>query len=493
MKEKKKQLDREDYDRTPANPYKEVTEHPLSTFAIDVDGASYANSRRFINDGELPPKDAVRPEEFINYFEYDQPAPEGDTPISINKELAPCPWQKEHHLLRIGLKGKEIEKEKAPPSNLVFLVDISGSMESPKKLGLVKRSLKLLTDQLREEDRISIVVYAGASGVVLEPTSGADKEKIRKALEDLSPGGSTAGSEGIELAYRKAEEEFLEDGNNRVILATDGDFNVGVTSDGALTRLIEKKRESGVFLSVLGFGTGNYQGGKMEKLSNKGNGNYAYIDNILEAKKTMVNEFGGSMYTIAKDVKAQLEFNPSKVAYYRLIGYANRQLAAEEFNDDSVDAGEIGSGHSVTVLYEIVPPGVEPPKAPGNVDSLKYQKKELDPKAKSSNELANVKIRYKEPDGEKSELLQEPVRDELDQKPGKDFLWSSAVAMFAMELRDSPYKGNSSFKKIRELAEKGKGSEDEWGYRTEFLKLVEKASTLKRTASASAQKEGANE
>ncbi|MFB6258622.1 MAG: von Willebrand factor type A domain-containing protein [Flavobacteriales bacterium] len=475
-------FNREDYEHTPANRYKQVKAHPLSTFSIDVDRASYSNARRFINNDKLPPKDAVRAEEFINYFEYEYPEPQGKHPFSIDKELASCPWQKDHQLLKIGLQGKKIEKANAAPSNLVFLLDVSGSMQSPKKLDLVKRSMKLLTGELRAKDRISIVVYAGASGVVLEPTSGANKEKIRKALERLRAGGSTAGSKGIKLAYKMAEKNYMEKGNNRVILATDGDFNVGVTSDGGLVRLIEKKREKGVFLSVLGFGTGNYQGGKMEQLSNKGNGNYSYIDNILEAKKTMVNEFGGTMYTIAKDVKIQVEFNPAKVGHYRLIGYANRQLDKEDFNNDSVDAGELGSGHSVTALYELVPPDQEPPKKPGKVDSLKYQSKKTVPGSEKTNELGTVKFRYKKPDGEKSIRIEEPIADKADESPSDGFKWAASTAMFAMQLKDDPYKGSTSYEHIRSLAKKSKGK-DEWGYRSEFIKLVRKASALQATAS----------
>ncbi len=471
-------MNREDYEHTEANPFRQVEDRPLSTFSIDVDSASYANTRRFLKDDRLPPADAVRIEEMINYFDYAYPQPEGKHPFSITTEFGNCPWQTDHQLLHIGLQGRTIDTENVPPSNLVFLVDVSGSMRNSKKLPLLKKSLNLLVDQLRAQDRISMVVYAGSSGVALNPTSGDKKEKIKQAINSLEGGGSTAGSKGIKLAYKKANENFLDDGNNRVILATDGDFNVGITDEGGLVRLIEKKRESGIFLSVLGFGTGNYQGSKMEKLSNKGNGNYAYIDSILEAKKTLVEEFGGSMMTIAKDVKIQIEFNPTVVKSYRLIGYVNRQLDKEDFRDDTKDAGELGSGHSVTALYQVVPVGVESGHEPGDVPDLKYQEKDVKKEAKESGELGTVKFRYKKPDGDESILMKEPVSADMSENPSTNFHWSAAVAMFGMELRDDEYKGTTNYGLITEMARSGMSSTDASDYRKEFLRLVKRAETL---------------
>ncbi len=474
------QMNRENYEHTEANPFRRVTDHPLSTFSIDVDSASYANTRRFLKDDRLPPADAVRIEELINYFDYTYPQPEGQHPFSITTELGNCPWKTDHQLLHIGLQGKAIKTENVPPSNLVFLVDVSGSMRNPKKLGLLKKSLNLLVGELREQDRISMVVYAGSSGVVLDPTPGDQKEKIKQAINNLRAGGSTAGSKGIKLAYKKAAENFMEEGNNRVILATDGDFNVGITSEGGLVRLIEKKRKSGIFLSVLGFGTGNYQGSKMEKLSNKGNGNYAYIDSILEAEKTLVQEFGGSMMTIAKDVKIQIEFNPAVIKSYRLIGYVNRQLDKEDFRDDTKDAGELGAGHSVTALYELVPVGVTSEDEPSDVPELKYQKKDVKKEARQSGELGTVKFRYKKPDGDESILMKEPIEITVPEKPSTNFQWSAAVAMFGMELRDDEYRGDANYSLIRELARSGMDAEDASDYRKEFLRLVKRAKTLEK-------------
>ena len=468
---------REGYDHTEANPFKSVTDHPLSTFSIDVDSASYANTRRFLDNDQRPPADAVRIEELINYFDYDYPQPDGNHPFSITTELGRCPWQPDHKLLHVGLQGKQIDNDDIPPSNLVFLVDVSGSMQRPNKLPLVKKSLNLLVDQLRPEDRISMVVYAGSSGVALEPTAGDQKERIKQAISQLEAGGSTAGSKGIKLAYEQARKQFKEDGNNRVILATDGDFNVGITSDGALTRLIEKKRESGVFLSVLGFGTGNYQGGKMEKLSNKGNGNYAYIDSVLEAKKTLVREFGGSMMTIAKDVKIQLEFNPAQVKSYRLIGYVNRQLDKEDFRDDEKDAGELGSGHSVIALYQVVPPKAENKHEPADVPELKYQNRDVNETQKVSDELGTVKFRYKPPEEEESTLMTQAVNSDTTADLSNNFHWSAAVAMFGMQLRDDKYNGQTSYDLIEETARNGMNDQAS-DYRREFLRLLKTARTL---------------
>lgn len=475
---KRPTMERENYEHTPANSFRRVQDRPLSTFSIDVDSASYANTRRFLKDNRLPPTDAVRIEELINYFDYDYPQPQDEHPFSITTELGDCPWNTDHQLLHIGLQGRNISTEKVPPSNLVFLVDVSGSMRHPNKLGLVKKSLNLLVNELRAKDRISMVVYAGSSGIALQPTPGNDKETIKQAINQLEAGGSTAGSKGINLAYKKASEHFMENGNNRVILATDGDFNVGTTSEGELVRLIEEKRKSGIFLSILGFGTGNYQGSKMEKLSNKGNGNYAYIDSILEAKKTLVKEFGGSMMTIAKDVKIQIEFNPNIAKSYRLIGYVNRQLDKEDFRDDTEDAGEMGAGHSVTALYEVVPVGAEGEHEPGEVPDLRYQDKTVNKDAQQSGELGTVKFRYKKPSGQNSILMEEAIKAQIHEVPSGNFKWSAAIAMFGMELRDDKYKGTTDYGLIKEIAQSGR-QEKSSGYREEFLRLVDRAQALK--------------
>lgn len=476
----RRQYNREDYDRIEANTFKNVKSNPLSTFSIDVDRASYANTRRFLENQELPPKDAVRIEELINYFDYNYEGPDGNRPFAVNAEGGKCPWNPEHQLLHIGLQGKKIPQSEIPPSNLVFLVDVSGSMNSPNKLPLVKASLRMLTDQLGSKDRISMVAYAGSSGLVLPSTPGKQKAKITKAINNLEAGGSTAGSKGIKLAYKQAKENFIEDGNNRVILATDGDFNVGVTSDGALTRLIEEKRESGIFLSVLGFGTGNYQGSKMEKLSNKGNGNYTYVDNKLEAKKTLVEEFGGTMTTIAKDVKIQVEFNPVKVQAYRLIGYVNRQLDKEEFRNDSVDAGELGAGHSVTALYELIPSGEASDQKQPSVPDLRYQEQRVKDRANQVNEIGILKLRYKEPDGKNSKLIKQPLKPTEKLKTTNNFYWASAVAMFGMQLRNSSYKGETSYNLIKKTAKHGLGT-DAKGYRKGFMMMIKQAANLERS------------
>jgi Ca-activated chloride channel family protein len=468
----------EDYDRIYENEFLSVIDNPLSTFSIDVDAASYSNVRRFINNSQLPPADAVRIEEMINYFSYDYPEPDGDNPFSINMEVSECPWNEENKLVHIGLQAKKISMENLPPSNIVFLIDVSGSMQSPNKLPLLKSAYKLLTNELRENDKVAIAVYAGAAGLVLPSTSGANKEKIISALEQLYAGGSTAGSAGIKLAYETAKENFIEGGNNRVILATDGDFNIGPSSDSELIRLIEEKREEGIFLTVLGFGMGNYKDSKMEKLADKGNGNYAYIDNILEAKKVLVNEFGGTLFTIAKDVKIQVEFNPAEVKGYRLVGYENRMLNKEDFNDDKKDAGELGSGHTVTALYEVIPPGSDY-KFP-SVDDLKYQKEKRPDYNYDSGELLTVKFRYKQPDENTSRLIVKVLEnDDLDLEETSDnFRFSAAVAEFGMLLRDSKFKANSSFESAKSLAKDSLG-EDKFGYRLEFMQLVEKARLLK--------------
>lgn len=473
-----REFNTEDYDHITENGFRKVSDEPLSTFSIDVDAASYSNVRRFLNQGQLPPAGAVRIEEMINYFRYNYPAPKGKHPFSITTEMADCPWNTQHKLVMIGLQGKKIPVENLPPSNLVFLIDVSGSMYGPQRLGLVQSSLKLLVEQLREEDRISIVVYAGAAGLVLPSTSGAEKEEIKEAIDALQAGGSTAGGEGIKLAYKVAKQNFHKGGNNRVILCTDGDFNVGASSDDELERLIEKERESGVFLTVLGYGMGNYKDNKMQKLADKGNGNHAYIDGISEARKVLVSEFGGTLFTIAKDVKLQVEFNPAKVAGYRLIGYENRMLNKEDFNNDKKDAGELGSGHTVTALYEVIPAGVKS-EFLKDVDPLKYQQVQATPTA--TNEILTVKFRYKQPDGNTSELINHPVLDKAIafNKTSDNFRFATAVAGFGMLLRNSEFKGTTDYAQLLRMAKEARGNDAE-GYRSEFVKLVRKAAVLSK-------------
>lgn len=461
----------EEYDAINENIFHGALQNPLSTFSIDVDAASYSNIRRFIQLGQKPPKDAVRIEEMVNYFDYDYKQPIGEDPFSIYTEISAAPWNKKHKLVHIGLQGKNIPKENLPPSNLVFLIDVSGSMSDENKLPLLKASFKLLVEQLREQDRVSIVVYAGAAGVVLPSTSGAEKKKIIESLENLQAGGSTAGGEGIKLAYKIAKENLKKEGNNRVILATDGDFNVGESSNAAMERLVEEKRNDGIFLTTLGFGMGNYKDSKMEILADKGNGNYMYIDSILEAQKALVNEFGGTLFTIAKDVKLQIEFNPAKVKAYRLIGYENRVLKNEDFNNDKKDAGELGSGHTVTALYEIVPVGVESEFY--KIDELKYQTAKVNLKTSESNEIMTVKFRYKKPDGDVSKLIVHTMMDkqiELEET-SDDFRWSAAVAAFGMILRESEYAKGFSVNDVEMLA-KGARGKDKDGYRSEFINML---------------------
>nr|WKN38258.1 von Willebrand factor type A domain-containing protein [Tunicatimonas sp. TK19036] len=469
----------EEYATIRENPFLAATRNPLSTFSIDVDAASYGNIRRFINQGEMPPTDAVRIEEMVNYFTYDYPQPTNDVPFSMGTELAVCPWNPKHHLLQVGLQGKEIPTESLPASNLVFLIDVSGSMQDASKLPLLKKGFRMLTDQLRDDDRVAIVVYAGAAGVVLESTPGSDKAAIKAAIDRLEAGGSTAGGAGIQLAYDIAKKHFREDGNNRVILATDGDFNIGESSNSAMERMIEKKREDGIFLTVLGFGMGNYKDSKMELLADKGNGNYAYIDNIQEAKKVLVSEFGGTMFTIAKDVKFQIEFNPAKVQGYRLIGYENRALKSEDFNDDKKDAGELGSGHTVTALYEIIPAGVDAGDLLKSVDNLKYQQQKTERTANRSDEWLTLKLRYKAPNSNTSQLIEQPLTNEvlpLEQTSG-NFRFAASVAGFGMLLRDSQYKGDLTYDTVAQLAREAQGKDEE-GYRQEFIRLVESCNLL---------------
>jgi len=469
--EVEEQFNTEEYDGITENIFHDAVHSPLSTFSIDVDAASYSNMRRFIQGGQRPPQEAVRIEEMVNYFHYEYPQPAGEDPFSINTEISSAPWNEKHKLVLIGLQGKKIPTDKLPPSNLVFLIDVSGSMSDANKLPLLKSSFKLLVQQLREQDHVAIVVYAGAAGLVLPSTSGADKKKIIEALDHLEAGGSTAGGAGIRLAYQMAKENFNKEGNNRVILATDGDFNIGESSNGAMERLIEEKRQGGVFLTVMGFGMGNYKDSKMETLADKGNGNYLYIDSILEAQKALVNEFGGTLFTIAKDVKLQIEFNPAKVQAYRLIGYENRMLKSEDFNNDKKDAGELGSGHTVTALYEIIPMGVESKFF--KVDELKYQTSRIDVKASKTDELMTVKFRYKKPDGEASKLMVHPLIDTHHsiEKTSDNFRWAASVASFGMLLRQSEFLNGFSEDGVLRLAQSAKG-EDKDGYRAEFISLV---------------------
>jgi Ca-activated chloride channel family protein len=473
----------EEYAPIYENAFLEARANPLSTFSIDVDGASYSNTRRFIQEGGLPPADAVRLEEFINYFDYDYAQPTGSDPFSITTEVAATPWNPETKLVHIGLQGRRMDSEKLPPNNLVFLIDVSGSMNSPDKLPLLKNSFNMLIDQMRPQDRVSIVVYAGAAGMVLPPTSGSDKESIRGAMDRLEAGGSTAGGAGLMLAYQAAKQSFIKGGSNRVIIATDGDFNVGISSDDELVRLIEEKRKSGVFLSVLGFGTGNYKDAKMEQLADKGNGNYFYIDNINEGRKVLVEKMTGTLYAIAKDVKLQIEFNPALVKSYRLVGYENRVMAAEDFNDDRKDAGELGAGTSVTALYEITTTGAPRPK----VDPLKYQNNGSsrwnwmpgrgEPSA--TGELLTVKFRYKQPAGSSSKLLSRTLRnrDAAWQDASENFRFSAAAAGFGLLLRGSQYSGNMDMDKVASMARGARGR-DVAGHRAEFIGLVESAKAM---------------
>ncbi|HEY0172305.1 MAG TPA: VWA domain-containing protein [Pyrinomonadaceae bacterium] len=467
----------ERYAKIDENPFLEASRAPLSTFSIDVDTASYSNTRRFLSEGRLPPRDAVRIEELVNYFSYDYPQPDGPLPFSVTTEVADCPWDARHRLVHIGLQGRKISTEDLPPSNLVFLVDVSGSMDSPAKLPLVKSSLRTLAEQLRPRDRVAVVVYAGASGLALPSTTGDRRDEIISAVERLKAGGSTNGGSGIQLAYRVAEENFIRGGTNRVILATDGDFNVGVTGDEQLVALIEEKRRGGVFLSVLGFGAGNYNDSAMERLADKGDGNYAYIDTPAEAEKALGEQLSGTLATIAKDVKIQVEFNPRLVAGYRLIGYENRLLADRDFNDDRKDAGEIGAGHTVTALYEVVPAGqrVENP----GVDELKYARPAETVEGAGAGELLTVKLRYKEPEGGASKPINVgvPDRQASFRNASENFKFAAAVAEFGMLLRDSRYKGQSSFDGAAELARASTGA-DLRGHRAEFVRLVQTAKSL---------------
>ena len=474
-------MNTEEYDRIQENGFKSVADTPLSTFSIDVDPASYSNMRRFINRGELPPADAIRTEELVNYFSYDYPKPTGNDPVRITVEAGTCTWNTAHRLVRIGLKAKEIPTEQLPASNLVFLIDVSGSMWGANRLDLVKSSLKLLVNNLRNKDKVAIVTYAGSAGVKLEATSGGDKQKIREAIDELTAGGSTAGGAGIHLAYQIAKKNFISDGNNRIILCSDGDFNVGVSSAEGLEQLIEKERKSGVHLTVLGYGMGNYKDKKIQVLAEKGNGNHAYIDNLQEANRVLVGEFGATLHTVAKDVKLQVEFNPSQVQAYRLIGYESRLLKDEDFNNDAKDAGDMGAGHTVTAFYEVIPAGVKNEYV-GKVDDLKYQKKEkMTLKPTGSDELLTVKLRYKAPDKDVSRKMELPFVDNKGDSVSSDFRFASAVAMFGQLLRDSDFKGTADYDKVIKLAKQGLNN-DERGYRREFIRLVEAAKGLEKTS-----------
>lgn len=467
----------EEYSKIEETGFKDVLVYPQSTFAADVDAASYSNIRRFIMQDQTPYKDAVRIEEMINYFNYDYPKPSSGHPLSINLEIGDTPWNENTKLVHIGIKGDEITKDETSGSNLVFLLDVSGSMNSPKKLPLLKKSFSLLVDQLEAKDRISIVVYAGAAGLILPSTPASEKETILGALNKLQAGGSTAGGAGLKLAYDVAEKNLIEGGNNRVILATDGDFNVGISSTSEMVRFIEEKRDKGIFLTVLGFGMGNYKDHRLQEIADRGNGNHAYIDNILEAKKVLVHDLLGTLFTIAKDVKIQVEFNPAKILSYRLIGYENRRLNTEDFKDDKKDAGEIGSGHTVTALYEIV---MNDGKLRPNPADTKYQTTHVKPESYDSDELLTVKVRYKKPDGVESIEFEKILKGDPEKDNISDnFIFSAAVAEFGHILRDSEFKENSNIENLLADAAAAKGA-DQFGYRSEFIDLVERYKLISR-------------
>ena len=466
-------VDREQYDEIVENAFIAVAADPLSTFSIDVDRASYSNVRRFIMQyGQLPPRDAVRIEELVNYFPYEYADPDGDAPIAIHTEVGAAPWKPQHQLVRIGLQARRVKLDNLPASNFVFLLDVSGSMQPENKLPLVKSAMRLLVNELRPKDRVAIVVYAGAAGLVLPSTPGDQKAKILEAIERLEAGGSTAGGAGIRLAYDQAVANFIRGGNNRVILATDGDFNVGASSDADMVQLIEQKRQTGVFLTVLGVGEGNLQAAKMEKLADKGNGNYSYLDTIGEAQKVLVHELGGTLYTVAKDVKIQVEWNPARVRAYRLIGYENRMLRNEDFTDDKKDAGEVGSGHSVTALYEVVPVGAETDVTIRMPDSLRYQQRTAQPTRTAGSELLFVKVRYKQPDGDLSRLISQPVTLGARPSMSVDFQFQAAVAEFGLLLRNSEFRGKADLGRVIAAAREARGTDRE-GYRAEFVRMAE--------------------
>jgi Ca-activated chloride channel family protein len=471
-------LNTEEYSKIVENQFQSPKNAPLSTFSIDVDKASYSNSRRMIESGQMPYKDAVRIEEFVNYFDYEYPNPTGEHPFSIITEVSTSPWNPENQLVHIGLQGRKLDYDKLEPCNLVFLIDASGSMSDNNKLPLLKSSLKLLLNELSAKDRIAIVAYAGAAGLVLPSTPATDKSKIINALDNLEAGGSTAGGEGILLAYKVAKENFIKEGNNRIILATDGDFNVGTSSTSELVRLVEEKRKEGIFLTLCGFGMGNYKDDRMEEIAKNGNGNYFYIDNINEAKKVFVKEMRATLFTIAKDVKLQIEFNPNKVQAYRLIGYENRMLKDEDFNDDKKDAGELGAGHTVTAIYEIVPVGIKSQYLK-SVDALKYQNNQ-NTNASATNEMMTIKFRYKKPTEDTSKLITHilTAQNQRLESTSDNFRFSAAVAGFGLLLRESEFKGNISYNQVISLAKGAKGKDSE-GYRAEFVRLVEACQLMK--------------
>lgn len=473
------EINTEEYADIEESIFQGADKKPLSTFSIDVDAASYSNLRRFLDNGQVPPKDAVRIEEMINYFDYDYSEPGGDAPFNVYAEVGRAPWNEKHLLVHIGLQGKRVPLEELPPSNLVLLIDVSGSMDRPNKLPLVKRSFEMLIDQLRPQDHVAIVTYAGSAGTLLEPTPGSDKSKIRAAINGLHAGGSTAGAAGLRTAYSLAARHYREDGNNRVVLATDGDFNVGESSDEAMEELIEEKRKEGVFLTVLGYGVGNLKDSKMETLADKGNGNYAYIDNMNEARKVLVNEFAGTLFTIATDVKLQVEFNPATVTAYRLIGYENRKLNDEDFNNDRKDAGDLGSGHTVTALYEIIPFGAKSDFY--RIDELKYKPSDPPSFGNSKGEWLTVKVRYKRPGENQSQLLDHVVkrRSLTGYEPTEDFRWSACVAAFGMLLRESQYLGDMDHSDVVRIAQSARGKDLE-GYRSEFINMVKSYGSLAR-------------
>ena len=464
------QQNNEEYESFSDNSFKSPLKDALSTFSIDVDVASYSNMRRMINQGRIPNMDAIRTEELINYFDYDYPQPTGNDPVRVTAEIGDCPWNKQHRLVKLGLKAKEMDKDNLPPSNLVFLIDVSGSMSGATRIDLVKSSMKLLVNNLRETDNVSIVTYANGVDVRLESTSGKEKSKIIGVIDGLIASGGTSGGRGIQLAYEQAKKNFRKDGNNRIILCTDGDFNIGPSNPDELKKLIEKERNSGVYLSILGYGMGNYKDNRMQALSQAGNGNHAYIDNIQEANKVLVKEFGSTVHTIAKDVKLQLEFNPAKVQAYRLIGYETRLLAAEDFNDDKKDAGEMGVGHTVTAMYEIVPVGVK--SNVYDVDPLKYQKQQKKAEENGMPDLFTVKMRYKNPDSNKSQLFEQAIVDKGGNNVSSDFNFAASVVMCSQLLRDSQYKGDTTYDDVIKLAKSSLGN-DKDGYRSEFVRLME--------------------
>jgi len=481
FEEEEEEFDPSNFDAITDNPFRRVQDYPLSTFSIDVDTAGYSITRRYIDNNQLPPKSAIRIEELINYFDYDYAPPADEKPFAVHTEVGVSPWNTDHLLARIAIKGKEFPADERPPVNLVFLLDVSGSMDAPKRLPLVKSSMKMLVDELKGTDRIAICVYAGAAGTVLPPTSCDNKEKIIAALDKLSAGGSTAGGEGIKLAYKLAEQNYDPQAVNRVILCTDGDFNVGITNRGDLMDLITEKAKTGVYLTVLGFGLDNFQDGMLKQLSSKGNGNYGYIDTIEEARKILVEQLSGTLVTIAKDVKIQIEFNPATVGAYRLVGYENRVMRDEEFNDDDVDAGDIGAGHTVTAFYELIPPGDEVDALPAR-DPLKYGPPPVSDWEPNYDELLTAKIRYKLPQETESKLIEFPVEAASVKPAGEetlDFRFAASVASFGMLLRDSPYKGTATYTSTIALAENEVG-EDKYGYRKNFVEMVKKAKTISK-------------